>query len=158
MENISLYQMTEAFQTLENMEDEEMAPYLESLEVQIENKVDAIVKYRQNLTLGASAIDQEIQRLTKMKQAAEKRAESLKSYISSAMLTHNIEKIDTGLFKLSFLKSESVEIINEQEIPAEFIKVKTTTSVDKVEIKKLLKKGIEVNGASLRKSNNLQIK
>ena len=156
-QKINLYQMTEALQLIENMEDEELEPYFESLSLQIENKVDAIVKYRQNLTATAFAIDSEIQRLTNMKKMAEKRAERLKEYISRAMLAHNITEVKTDLFKVSFLKSESV-LVDDAELDEKYIIIKTTKQADKVAIKKAIKSGETVRGASLEVRQNIQIK
>jgi hypothetical protein len=153
---VSLYQMTEALQVLENMEDEDMEPYLESLELQIENKVDSIVKYRQNLTAGAFAITQEIERLNNMKKVVERRAERLKEIISRAMIAHDIKEVKTDLFKVSFLKSEAV-LVDEALLDEKYLITKVTKQADKVAIKKAIKNGEEVIGASLEQRQNLQI-
>jgi len=49
------------------------------------------------------------------------------------------DKLETNLYKISYRKSESVEIINEEMIPQEFMKEKTTVAPDKTAIKEALK-------------------
>ena len=51
-----------------------------------------------------------------------------------------------------------MEIINEEEIAAEFIKVKETKTVDKTKLKAAIKEGRPVAGAKLVINQNLQIK
>lgn len=158
--SISLYSLTEAYQQLSNFieDDTELDEYLGSLTEQIENKVDQIVKFRQDLICTSEAIDIEIKRLTDLKKKRERLAERLKENISRAMLEHKIEKLDTGLFKLSFLKSETTDILDEKLIPSEFRTEKITFLIDKKGIKDSIKKGNEVKGAIITTHNNLQIK
>lgn len=161
MENkVSLYQIADSLKALEAMAEDstELEPYLDSVELQLENKIDSIVKYRQNLTATAEAIQSEIDRLLEMKKQRERLANRLKEYMSNTMLAHNIDKIDTGLFKISFRESESTEIIDIESIPAEYLITKTTTSADKTAIKKAIKEGKEVKGAEVIKNFNIQIK
>lgn len=159
MEKISLYQLTDVYQKLSDYieDDTELDQYLGSLTEQIENKVDSIVKFRQELIVTSEAIDSEIKRLTDLKKKRERLAERLKENISRSMLEHDIEKLDTGLFKLSFLKSESV-LVDDTQLDEKYIVTKITKQADKVAIKKALKAGEEVSGASLELKQNLQIK
>ena len=159
-EKISLYAIAEGFQKLNEMtdDDEMLVPYLDAISMQLDNKVDNIVKFRQERLATVTAIDSEVQRLLAMKKSHERLAERLKEYISTAMILHDIEKIDTGLFKVSFLNSESVEVTDEDLISDEFKKVKTVFQVDKLALKAALKAGIAVEGAELIKRKNLQIK
>lgn len=155
---VSLYQIADAYRKIEEMDDEGLIPYLEAIEGQMENKVDQIVKFRQELTATASAIDTEVQRLLDMKKSRERLAERLKEYISTAMIAHDIEKIDTGLFKISFLNSESLQVVDEASIPEEYIITKVTKQVDKMSLKKAIKGGQEIPGAIIERRKNIQIK
>ena len=60
--------------------------------------------------------------------------------------------------KISFRKSESIEITDEESIDKQFIKEKISTTIDKTAIKKAIKDWLEVKGAELKTNNNLQIK
>lgn len=157
MEKISLYQLTDAYQKLSDYieDDTELDQYLGSLTEQIENKVDNIVKFRQELLVTSEAIDSEIKRLTDLKKKRERLAERLKENISRSMLEHNIEKLDTGLFKLSFRKSKRTEV-DESIIDDKYFKI--IKKVDLIAIKKAIEDGIEVQGAKLIEIKNIQIK
>ena len=58
--------------------------------------------------------------------------------------------------KISFRKSESVEIDNVEELEDRFKRVKV--EADKTAIKQAIKSGKEVKGARLVENNNLQIR
>ena len=62
-----------------------------------------------------AVIDQEISRLTALKQKAQKRANTFKERLSEAMKQFGVEKIETPIIKLSFRKSKSVELADEFE-------------------------------------------
>ena len=66
------------------------------------------------------------------------------------------KKIDT--FTLSLRKSKSVEIIDAELIPEAYRVVKTTETINKIEIKKAIESGLTVSGATIKENNNLQIK
>ena len=103
-------------------------------------------------------VEREIKRLQALKKAREGAKERLSQAISGAMELYGVEKIELPCLKLSFLKSESVEITDESLIP-EFLKEKVVTEkISKVELKKILKSGTDVNGAKLVVHANLQIK
>jgi hypothetical protein len=159
MEKLSLYTIAESLKNLEEMSenDESLAPYLDSVEMQLEAKVDNVVKFRQGLIASSEAIDIEIERLTKMKRSRQNLADRLKEYIGTSMKNNGIEKIDTGLFKLSFLKSETV-LVDDSQLDEKYIVTKITKQADKIAIKKALKAGEIVSGASLETHQNLQIK
>lgn len=103
-------------------------------------------------------IDNEIKRLQQAKRSREKTIERLKDTIELAMLTFDIDKIETPLIKISFRKSESVEVENVNELPNEFKVIKLTESADKLKIKDALKSGMFISGCSIKTNRNLQIK
>jgi len=100
-------------------------------------------------------IENEIKRLQAMKKSRENAVERLKTIISGAMKLHGIEKIDTPLLKLSFRKSESVNITDLEQIPLYYIKIKK--EADKMAIKSAIKE-IDIPGAELVVNQNLQIR
>ena len=103
-------------------------------------------------------IDNEIKRLQQAKRSREKTIERLKATIELAMLTFDIDKIETPLIKISFRKSESVEVTDVNELPNEFKVIKLTESADKLKIKDALKSGMFISGCSIKTNRNLQIK
>jgi hypothetical protein len=103
-------------------------------------------------------IQNEINRLTLLKQSAENKKELFKARLSEAMQEFGVEKIKTPTLSLSFRKSESVEIINEDLLPPFFKNAKIVETPDKALIKESIKAGQQVPGAQLVTKNNLQIK
>ena len=103
-------------------------------------------------------IDNEIKRLQQAKKSREKTIQRLKYTIELAMITFDIDKIETPLIKISFRKSESVEVTDVNELPNEFKVIKVTESADKLKIKDALKSGMFIEGCSIKTNRNLQIK
>ena len=103
-------------------------------------------------------IDIEIKRLTALKKARVNSCDRLKYNISTAMQIFDVEEIKTPLFKISFRKSESVEVDNVDLLDEKFKKTQTTVTADKIAIKEAIKSGEVVIGAVIKSNRNLQIK
>lgn len=101
-------------------------------------------------------IDAEIKRLKALKEQKEKAIQKLKDAVSDAMNLYGIEKVESPALKLSFRKSESIEI--SENLDKRFMIEKVTLQPDKVAIKEAIKKGEQVEGAVLVINQNLQIK
>lgn len=101
-------------------------------------------------------IDAEIKRLKALKEQKEKAIQKLKDAVSDAMNLYGIEKVESPALKLSFRKSESIEI--SENLDKRFMIEKVTLQPDKVAIKEAIKKGEQVDGAVLIINQNLQIK
>jgi len=160
MEKISLYEITEGINKIEELVDDEqeLTKYLDSLNLQFGEKVSNILKYRRSLELTQDAISSEIDRLTSLKKIYARKGENLKNYVSYSMQKTNNKNLELDIAKLSFRKSASVEIFNEELVSDEYKKVKTVSTIDKVLIKATLKAGQAVSGATLKENLNLQIK
>ena len=103
-------------------------------------------------------IKKEMQRLKELDEAEERIENKLKEVLSGAMQLYGSDKVDSPTMKLSFRKSESVEIVNEAQLAPEYLTTKTTTAPNKTAIKEAIKQGIEVEGAVIVTNKNLQIK
>lgn len=103
-----------------------------------------------------TAIDAEIKRLQALKAPLESTNKKLKEAISNAMLTYGLEKVESSTLKLSFRKSEAVEVFDESKLNQKYFNYKP--SVDKTAIKADLKAGVEVDGARIVTNQNLQLK
>ena len=103
-------------------------------------------------------IDAEIKRLTELKKVRQNACERLKSNISHAMQIFEVDKIESPLIKLSFRKSQSVNVADVNSLPSEFKTIKVTEQADKVKIKQALLNGEVIEGCEIVNNNNLQIK
>ena len=132
--------------------DEQLAILECDLQTKSVSYVSAIKHFEGNNTI----IDAEIKRLQAMKKANDNVVDRMKYAIKFAMETFGIEKIDLPLNKISFRKSESVEITDESLLPSNCYVMKRMP--DKTVIKALIKAGGIFSGAELRVNQNLQIK
>ncbi|WP_339052871.1 siphovirus Gp157 family protein [Fusobacterium animalis] len=135
----------------------QLAIWTEELTQDLKDKSANVIAVVRNQELNIEALDNEIKRLKAMKEAREKALNKFKTYIKSAMLTNNIEKIETTIGTIKFTKSTSTEIYDEKLIDKKFIEVVTTEKISKEKIKAALKAGEEVQGARLVENKNLKI-
>lgn len=103
-------------------------------------------------------IKTEIARLQNIVDIEEKHLDKAKNSIDWIMKATGTEKLETSLNNLSYRKSESVVITDEQAIVDEYWKVKEVKTIDKMKIKETIKSWLNVIGAKLETKQNLQIK
>lgn len=126
----------------------------EKLSLTRDAKVENVCLWIKNLKAEAEALKAEKDAFAQRQKAAENKMESLKRYISGYL---EGTKFETARVKVSFRKSESLEISDDANIPDEFLKFKEP-EVDKVELKKALKAGMHFDGVALVQNQNIQIK
>ena len=104
-------------------------------------------------------IDSEIERLKALKTSRANAIDRMKSAVLEAMNIYGIEKVTSPTLNLAVrLNPESVDLVNEYQIPDCYKKEKVTVSIDKALIKEDLKSGLEVPGAVLKRGTRLEIK
>lgn len=158
---MKLYEIIPALKKLEDLQEssqEDLTEYLDGVQLQLNDKVNGIVRFQKNMEANASAIDIEIARLSKLKSIYENTASRLKDYMGYELQKNGIEKLETEIAKLSFRKSESLKVTDEKLIPSEFVQIKEYKTVDKLAVKKAIKEGRQIDGAVLIENKNLQIK
>lgn len=164
MENLSLYQITNAFPALmenEEITEENKKQIIEELTVLLQQKSQNIIGYVRNNELTIEAMKVEEKRLSDMRKALENKNSKFKEYVKECMENSGLIKIDTALGSLSIAKSPiSVEIENEDEIPSEFKQEVVTVKVDKKAIADNFKSTGEIpSGVIIHTDNtNLRIK
>lgn len=128
---------------------------LDDLSVERTEKIENIALYIKNLKSEAEAIKSEVESLKSRADIKKKKAERLTDYLDKIL---GGEKLETPKVALSYRKSTSVNIENEEIIPDEFMTIKTEKKPNKVAIAKSLKNGETVIGCELVEKQNLQIK
>nr|DAS53005.1 MAG TPA: resistance protein [Caudoviricetes sp.] len=155
----TLYELTGQFLDIYNMDldDETKADTLDSIDwnSDYENKVENYIKVIKNNEADIEARKNEIKRLTELNRADERKNERLKEVLKESMDLTGHDRVDTSLFKVSFRKSEAVEV-DELLLP-EAYKV-ATYKPDKKRLKEDLKNGLEILGAELVERKNLSIR
>ena len=157
-------------ETGEMLEGDELKELYDSVQMSLTDKIENTACFIKNLLSDAEQIKAEEDRLKARRIRKEKLAESLKKYmdgyISMQFMNEEGEidgealhkyKFETPRTKLSYRKSEVVEVYDETKIPKEFIKVETKETPMKAEIKKAIKNGAVVEGATVVTKNNLTI-
>jgi len=84
--------------------------------------------------------------------------ERLKNILLYAMHTFEVDKIENPFIKISFRKSQSVEVDDVNSLPSEYKTIKVTEQADKMKIKQALQNGEQIQGCSIITNTNLQIK
>lgn len=133
---------------------DEAAQAVEQLTMAREDKIENLALYYKNLTAEAKALKNEKLALEARQSAAEKKAESIKKYLASSM---NGEKYKSEKVAISWRKSESVSVDENAFLPDDYMTFKEPVP-NLTAIKKALKAGEKIDGATLTSSNNIQIK
>ena len=151
MSNLSLYNITDKFiEIMDKVQDgeiteEEYNELGQELAVALQNKSIGIIGYIQNKEALIDAVDTQIKRLQELKKAESNSIDKFKQYVKENMEKLGIQKLETEIGKMSITKNPlSIEIQNEDEIPAEFKQEVVTTKIDKTAIKNYFKETGEI--------------
>lgn len=142
MSNLSLYNITNKFVEIMDkaqegeLTEEEYNELGNELALELQNKSSNIIGYIKNSESLLEAMRTEEKRLADIRKQGEKKLDKFYQYVKENMERLGLQEIPTELGKLKITKNPmSIEIENEDEIPAEFKKEVTTTQVDKTAIK-----------------------
>jgi len=163
---MKLYELSTSILQLETVLEEQLdAPeelrgealkFLDELKLSKTEKVENCVSLLKNWEALEVAIKAEETALKARRESLERRAEWLKNYLSFCLQPG--EKFETARCKVSWRKSESVQILDESKVPLEYTEEVVTRKVNKALIKDAIKNGADIPGAELIKKNNLVIK
>lgn len=127
---------------------------LDALLMERNRKLEGVALWIKNLESDAKAIKVEKDALDKRMKSAEKKAESLKNWLSEALCYLPFE---TPRVHISFRASTTTDI-NEAVISKKWCVEKITYTPDKKAIKAALESGEKIEGATLTEHQNIQIK
>lgn len=130
--------------------DNHVKEYLKDLKYQEQKKIDAIGHVIRKKESEIDFIKSEEQRLKKRKQSIENSIARLKNYIKDVMITNELQNIKGAISTLYLRPSEVIDIIDENQIPPQYVEEKITKTPQKKLIKEAIKNGEIVPGASLR--------
>lgn len=147
----------------EEIPEELISDTLEAIVGEVEVKADNIACLLKNVEADIAAIKAEETRLSERRKAKEKAHERLKQYLSDVLQRMGIDKVETARSKITFRKSESVELDEDTFIAwatenRDDLLTYSAPKANKTEIKKALKNGAEIVGAELKINQNIQIK
>lgn len=129
---------------------EELEKRLDECNLAIREKTGNIARWILNIDGKVGSVDVEIERLQKRKKFAINLQERLKEYIRINMVRADIQKIETDIFTIAVQKNPpSVDITNEEIIPAGYKVIKQIISVDKKQLLNDLKEGKKIEGCHI---------
>jgi hypothetical protein len=138
---------------------------IEELAIRRDNfshKAEAYAKFIMKLESEAEQAAAEIKRIQALKKAKENTVARLRESLLAALMVFTeedakgIRRYETPLAKLSTRKSQAVEVLDEQLIPADFWVIKK--EVSKSTISQAIKDGAEVPGAQMKDNISLSIR
>lgn len=151
--------------------EEEFQALYDSIQLDLQTKLDNTNCLQKVIDGEIEVINKEIDRLQKEKRARENKKEWLKNRVDffiRQQFTNEDGTLDTeGLHqyklslphsKITYRKSDSVDVYDFEHLPEKYIKTKIETSPDKVAIKNAIKDGESIEGAKLVTNYNIQIK
>lgn len=152
----ALYKIANQYAELSNsdMDAEMIADTLEGIEGEFEDKLENIMGAIKNLEAESEMLKTESKNLAERAKSAQNKADSMKQYIIKSLMTMDKKSMSAGVHKVTVVKPRaSVDIIDANKLPAEFVEYKTTVQPDKKLIMDKLKLGEEVSGAQIKIGN-----
>jgi hypothetical protein len=141
-------------ETNDGVYDEEWDKILDGLQIDRTKKLLDCARYVKSLEGMAEAVKAEKLALADRQKAYETKADHIRAYISRSLVAG--EKAEDANTKLSWRKSESVEITDEKQIPSQYVECKYIPI--KTDIKTAIKSGKEIPGARIVEKQSIQIK
>lgn len=130
---------------------------LNALNMAFNDKLEACALYTKGLEAEAEAIKAEEKRLAERRRRLERRSERMRGYILRHLAEVPDRKLSTARCELRTRKSQRVEVVNEEQLPIDFLNEKLVRTPNKAAIKKAIKLGETVPGAALVEVENLQL-
>ena len=153
---MKLYEIDQAIMDCIDMETGEIIneELLNNLQMERDVKIENVVLWIKELKAEAEALKAEKMAFAERQKVAENKMESLKKWLAYAL---NGEKFKTVRASVTFRTTDKVEVADISKLDESFLRYKEPEA-DKDAIKKALKAGQEVAGATLVPSTSVIIK
>lgn len=162
---MKLYEITEQYRELLALADDQdmaqaVSDTLEAVADDFNKKAEMVSNVVLNFQSDIASIDSEIKRLQQRKTQIKNKEDSLKEYLRMNMERTGISKISCPLFSITCAKGREVAVVDQtDELPDDYVSVKTSIEPDKKKIKDDLKAGVDIPGARLeRTKSSIRIK
>lgn len=158
---MKLYELSQAYQNLLDMQDEldkqTFADTLESIQDEIEYKAENTAKMIRAMEAETKALKEEEERLARRRKTIESRIRWLKEYLIENLEMAGKDRIKGKHLSVRIQKSPpSVNILDESAIPKEFY-VEQDPKLNKKALIDALKNGGKITGAELIQKRSLRI-
>ena len=159
----SLFDLSTDYQQLydliaEQKDEQILKDTLASINDAIEDKADGYVAVIKTLEGDNKAIDEEIKRLRQRKTSNQNGVKRLKESLQEVMEQTGKEKFKTALNSYSIANNPpSLDITDESLIPKQYY-IEQQPKLDKKELLKGVKDGLEIKGVELKQSRSLRVR
>lgn len=159
----NIYQINDKFLSVLNMADEDVDPQviqdtLDSIELELNEKVDNIVGLKRSVDSDVDTIDKELKRLQELKKSKVKFSDRLKGYLSDMLEQRQLDNYRTSKNYIYKRKNgSSKDVIDESKIPKEYW-VSQAPRLNSKMLTDDLKAGKEIPGAQLKQTVSLVVK
>ncbi|HDE0534606.1 TPA: siphovirus Gp157 family protein [Staphylococcus aureus] len=157
----NLYELSEAFKELSNQDELDqtlLKDTLDSIQAEMNVKVDNIVNWRRETLGDIDVIDKEIKRLQNLKKQKQNLTDRLRDYLKEMLETQEVDSYRTAANHIYKRKNgASKNIIDEKLIPSDY----WLSQAPKLNSKQLiddLKAGKDIPGVELKVTESLVIK
>lgn len=149
----------QVYDLITEQEDEQiLKDTLASINDAIEDKADGYVAVIKTLEGDNKAIDEEIKRLRQRKTSNQNGVKRLKENLQEVMEQTGKEKFKTALNSYSIANNPpSLDITDESLIPKQYY-IEQQPKLDKKELLKVVKDGLEIKGVELKQSRSLRVR
>ena len=149
----------QVYDLIAEQEDEQiLKDTLASINDAIEDKADGYVAVIKTLEGDNKAIDEEIKRLRQRKTSNQNGVKRLKESLQEVMEQTGKEKFKTALNTYSIANNPPIlDITDESLIPKQYY-IEQQPKLDKKELLKVVKDGLEIKGVELKQSRSLRVR
>lgn len=170
MEKLSLFEIDEQILKLISLDESEILDEetgevlidvydeLEKLNMKREEKIINIARYLDDLEREKNLIKQKADILSARVKSKEKQVDRLKAYLTDSMVKLGTNKIEDEVVSVRLNSSKSVNVIDEKQIPEEYIRTKIAVEPDKCRILAELKKGTRITGVELAEKYSVVVR
>ena len=128
----ALYRLTGAWAELQRRAEDgedvtaDLAAITDAIEVKAE-RCAAVLRWLQS---DQDTLKAEEERLRARRKALEANEERLREHIKSCMLAAGLKRVKSALFTLSLSERASLQVLDAEAVPPEYVRIKITKSVD----------------------------
>jgi len=166
MASRKLYELTEAYENIQNLMDDEtvdisiLETALQEIQGEIEVKCSNACILLKGLEAEAEMFKAEEKRLSDRRRTLEAKRDWLKSYMQGEIEKIGLDKIKAGVFTVSLQANPpALKIIDKDIIPAKYITIiPASEAVNNAAVKDALKAGEIVPGAELTQGKSVRIR
>ncbi len=130
---------------------------LEGVEGAFEVKAEKVVYAILGIDRRAQLMKDQLKRFRERIHVVEQNAQYLRTYLQHGLESTGKKRLETPAFTMTLRKSTAVIITNEEDVPSQLMREKTTVAPDKLAIGDQLKAGETVPGAELEHRTTLLI-